>query len=210
MTNTKVQIDIRPVPVAAIFDAPNSADLIRAYAKECLIPDAEPQRATYEAMEKVKVLQCFASYVRPTDKDILIAKANLDAALKANEGDVEFQIGMECLSETGFWQFANSVGGIAEPLLVGFISVIRAVMPHSGQLVATVESLFVDPAYRGTGAGAKLLSTAEQYAVDSGCVALTCMSRVNSAFDKVLSRREGYSLTHTQHTRWLNETERPA
>jgi GNAT superfamily N-acetyltransferase len=168
MTDTKAQIIILHVPVAAIFDAPNSDTLIRAYAKECLIPDAEPQRETYEAMEKVKAFRCFAAYSYTDVGNFLLGKD-------------------------------------PSALIVGFISIIRAVMPHSGQLLATVESLFVDPAYRGTGAGAKLLSTAEQYAVDSGCVALTCMSRIGSAFDKVLSRREGYTLTHTQHTRWLSE-----
>ena len=168
MTDAKTQIDIHPVPVAVIFDAPNSADLIRAYAKECLIPDAEPQRATYEAMEKAGALQCFAAY-----------------------------------SYADFGDFV--IGRDASALLIGIVSVIRASMPHSGQLVATVESLFVDPDYRGTGAGAKLLFAAEQYAEDSGCVALTCMARVGSTFDKVLSRRDGYALTHMQHTRWLAE-----
>jgi GNAT superfamily N-acetyltransferase len=153
----RAQVTILPVSVAAIFDAPNAADLIRAYAKECLIPDAQPQRMTYEAMERTGVLQCFAAYAGP-------------------EG---------------------------ASLLIGFVSVICAVMPHCGKRLATVESLFVEPDYRDTGAGVDLIAAAEQCAVNSGCLAITASARVDSAFDKVLSRRAGYALTHVQHTRWL-------
>jgi GNAT superfamily N-acetyltransferase len=88
-------------------------------------------------------------------------------------------------------------------LLIGFGSVICGVMPHIGKSLATVESLFVDPAYRSTEAGNRLLDAIEQCAVDAGCVAVTSAARVGSAFDKVLSRRSGYTLTHSQHTRWL-------
>jgi GNAT superfamily N-acetyltransferase len=150
-------VTILPVSVATIFDAPNAADLIRTYAKECLIPDAQPQRMTYEAMEHAGVLKCFVAY-------------------------------------------AGSEGA---PLIIGFVSVICAVMPHCGKRLATVESLFVEPAYRDTGAGAGLIAAAEQCAADSGCLAITAAARVGSAFDKVLSRRTGYALTHSQHTRWL-------
>ena len=157
MTGANNPVTILPVSVAAIFDAPNAADLLCAYAKECLIPDAQPQRMTYEAMERTGVLQCFAAYAGP-------------------EG---------------------------ASLLIGFVSVIRAVMPHCGKRLATVESLFVEPDYRYTGAGAGLIAAAEQCAADSGCLAITAAARVGSAFDKVLSRRTGYALTHSQHTRWL-------
>lgn len=151
------QVTVLPVSVATIFDAPNATGLIRAYAEECLIPDAEPQRATYEAMERVGALKCFVAYA--------------------------------------------DLGGSS--LLVGFVSIICAVMPHCGKRLATVESLFVEPAYRDTGAGVDLISAAEQCAADFGCLAITAAARVDSAFDKILSRRAGYAPTHTQHTRWL-------
>ena len=152
-TAAPVQVAILPVSFAAILDAPNSVDLIQAYATECLVPGAQPQRAAYEEMERVGALKCFAAYM----------------------------------------------GG----RLIGFCSILCAVMPHTGFRLATVESLFVDPAYRGTGAGDLLLDAAEQYAKEAGCVAFTASARVGSAFEKVLSRRTGYSLTHSQHTRWL-------
>ena len=48
-----IQVSIRPISVAVFLTAPNAVDLIRAYASECLVPDAEPQLAMYEAMEKL-------------------------------------------------------------------------------------------------------------------------------------------------------------
>ena len=88
-------------------------------------------------------------------------------------------------------------------LLIGFVSVLCAIMPHHGRRLATVESLFVDPAYRDSGAGTALLAAVEQHARDAKCSALVCTARIGSAFDKVLDRRPGYALTHSQHTRWL-------
>lgn len=84
--------------------------------------------------------------------------------------------------------------------LIGFASILTAVMPHTGQLLATGESIFVDPTHRGTGAGDLLLAAAEDYA-DSLGATLSWLPRAGSAFDKVLSRRAGYTLTHAQHTR---------
>ena len=163
MTGAENPVTILPVSVAAIFDAPNAAYLLHSYAEECLIPDAQPQRAVYEAMEKTDLLRCFGAYASGPEIDT-----------------------------------ASPYG-----LLIGFISVATPIMPHCGKRIATVESLFVDPNYRHSGAGNYLLDEAERYAARMKCLALTCAARVGSAFDKVLSRRTGYALTHVQHTRWL-------
>jgi GNAT superfamily N-acetyltransferase len=154
-------IIIQPVSVSVILDAPNSAELIRSYAEECLVADALPQRETYLAMERMGLLQCFGA-------------------------------------------FATSPAAPAAPaLLIGFISVLISVLLHNGKRMGVVESIFVDQPYRSTGAGDQLLSAAEQYAAESNFLTLTCLPRVGSAFDKMLSRRPGYTLTHHQHTRWL-------
>lgn len=157
MISVEKQVAIVPVSFSEILDAPNSPSLLQAYAEECLIPDATPQRLTYEALEGAGALRCFAAFVYPEDS----------------------------------------------PLLVGFVSVLVAVMPHHGNRLATVESLFVDSDHRDTGAGNLLLEVAEKHARESGCLNLVCTARVGSAFDKVLSRRAGYQLTHVQHTRRL-------
>jgi GNAT superfamily N-acetyltransferase len=153
------QVTILPVPVADLFSAPNSADLHRSYATECLVPNAQPQFAIYSAMEQAGVLKCFAAYVYPQSDN--------------------------------------------QPVLIGFLSLLCTVMPHNGKRWATVESVFVDPVYRSTGAGNSLLDHAERYAQDSGCLGITGTARVGSAFDTVLSHRPGYALTHSQHTRWF-------
>ena len=154
---TKVRTEVNVVHVqsvsfSVILDAPNADALLRAYAEECLVPDATPQRLIYEAMEGAGALKCFAAYAEGT-------------------------------------------------LLIGFCSILVARMPHTGHLLATGESIFVDSACRDTGAGNLLINAAEQYA-DSICAPLSWLPRVDSAFDKVLSRRPGYSRTHSQYTRW--------
>jgi GNAT superfamily N-acetyltransferase len=152
------EVTVFPVSYATILDAPNSPTLLRAYAEECLVPDAEPQRLIYEAMEKTGVIQCFAAYF---DQE-------------------EYH------------------------LLIGFVSILRSIVPHDGHLIAAVESLFVDPAYRSTGAGLMLMAAAEQFATESGCRCLLASARLGSPLDLILSRRAGYERTHSQHTRWLN------
>ena len=155
IAETSAQVTIISVPFSVITDAPNAANLIRAYAAECLVPDAEPQPAIYEVMEKAGVLKCFAAYL--------------------------------------------------DDHLIGFCSVLSAIVPHDGHLVATTESLFVDPAYRHTSAFEDLFSTAEDYATQAGCRVLTCGARIGSRLDKVLARRAGFAATHTQHTKWLGD-----
>jgi GNAT superfamily N-acetyltransferase len=152
------EVEIQPVSFRAILDDPAAPALLRAYAEECLVPDAEPQIAIYESMEKANVIQCFAAYYdRP-----------------------------------------------GTPLLIGFVSILRTIVPHDGHHIAAIESLFVDPAYRSTGAFLMLAAAAEQFATVSGCRCLLASARIGSALDVVLSRRTGYEKTHNQHTRWLN------
>ena len=62
MIAVDTQVTIVPVSFTAILDAPNAADLIHAYASECIVPDAEPQRPLYEAMEKAGAIHCFGAY----------------------------------------------------------------------------------------------------------------------------------------------------
>jgi len=62
-TVVSVSLSIEPVHFSAIFNAPNAADLFRAYAKACIVADAEPQRSLYEAMDRAGVLHCFAAYM---------------------------------------------------------------------------------------------------------------------------------------------------
>ena len=94
-------------------------------------------------------------------------------------------------------------GAYVDEELVGFASVMHAIMPHHGKRVGTVESLFVLSAQRATGAGDALLSAAEQHAAAAGCVALTYTARAGSRLEKILKRRAGCLASHSQFTRWL-------
>jgi GNAT superfamily N-acetyltransferase len=149
-----ISVTILPVSVAAIFDAPNSADLFRANAEECLVPDADPQRAIYEAMEQTGVIRCFAA----------------------------------CLNDS----------------LIGFAALLLTPMPdHPGKCLATIKNIFVDPAYRSTGAGDLLLDAADRFTEDYGCIGITGVAIIGSRLEKVLSRRAGYRQTHSVFTRRL-------
>lgn len=56
------QVAVRSVSFTTLFDAPNASDLFQAYARACIVPDAEPQRPLYEAMDRAGVLHCFGVY----------------------------------------------------------------------------------------------------------------------------------------------------
>ena len=73
-TESAISVTVLPVSVAAIFDAPNSADLFRAYAASCIVPDAEPQYAIYEAMDKAGIFHCFAAYTYTDFDKFIIGK----------------------------------------------------------------------------------------------------------------------------------------
>lgn len=87
--------------------------------------------------------------------------------------------------------------------LAGFTSLLTAFMPHNGRLQGVIESIYVSPEHRNTGAGNELLTAAEAAAKELGCALITYLPRKGSAFEVVLSRRAGCKATHTQFTRWL-------
>jgi GNAT superfamily N-acetyltransferase len=87
--------------------------------------------------------------------------------------------------------------------LVGFVSVIVSVMPHHGKKMATVESLYADPAYRDSGAGNLLMAEAERHAREAGCVCLTYTARVGSRLETILALRAGCERSHEMFTKWF-------
>jgi hypothetical protein len=88
------------------------------------------------------------------------------------------------------------------PTLVGFASILSAVMPHNGLRVGTVESIFIADGYR-RGLSIKLLDFLEDYAEHAGCVTLLYGPRVGSALEKILSRRPKCTHTHAIYSRWF-------
>lgn len=87
--------------------------------------------------------------------------------------------------------------------LIGFISIVNVIMPHNGKKMALVESLFVSPAWRDSGAGNDLLAAGKSLSRDSGCVAILYSARAGSRLETILSRSPGCKKTHTGFTEWL-------
>ena len=75
-------LDIRPVSYSEILDAPNSAELLQAYSKDCVMPDYNPQRQIYEAMENSGALYCFGAYV----DDVLVGFVSVVTGLMPHNG----------------------------------------------------------------------------------------------------------------------------
>lgn len=73
--------------------------------------------------------------------------------------------------------------------LVGFITVLNTGLPHFSEQSAVSESLFVKKTHRSTTAGARLIRTAEEWALGNGCVAICFGATVGSAAEAMYAKR---------------------
>ena len=80
------------------------------------------------------------------------------------------------------------LSAIHERRLIGFLTLLAPVLPHYGVAVAVSESFFVARAYRGTGAGLKLLRAAEDTARRLGSPGLLVSAPYEGDLFKVLPR----------------------
>lgn len=71
--------------------------------------------------------------------------------------------------------------------LIGFVSVLRANLPHYGGSICVVESLFVTSGRRRTGAGRALIKAAQASAAYHG-MGLLITARAGSALEAILPR----------------------
>lgn len=93
--------------------------------------------------------------------------------------------------------------GAFGPELVGFAVLIVYGLPHyGGRMVCSMESFFVAPEARRSGAGLKLLRAAESRARELGASALMISSPVGGRLAKVLPR-SGYRETNRIFLRGL-------
>lgn len=74
------------------------------------------------------------------------------------------------LEATGFFHIFGAF--LEDGRLIGLVTVLTPFVPHYGMTVASTESLFVMKAYRQTGAGLRLIRTAERCAKSLGSPAL--------------------------------------
>lgn len=72
-----------------------------------------------------------------------------------------------------------------EPELVGFAVVLTSVLPHYGQVVATVESLYCTPSGNGIG----LMLRVEKFAAAAGCVAILYSAPFAGRLEHLLQTR---------------------
>lgn len=83
----------------------------------------------------------------------------------------------------------HAFGAYCNNLLVGYITVTMTTATHyETAIMFNTESFFVLKHYRKTGAGLKLLNTAEDFAKSSGAHGLMVSARSGSSFMKVLER----------------------
>lgn len=87
--------------------------------------------------------------------------------------------------------FAATVDGE----LVGFLALLIGPHPRYRVALATLETLFVSPEHRSSGAGLKLLAMAESKARELGAPGLLASAPVGGALAEVLPRR-GYAETN--------------
>lgn len=97
-----------------------------------------------------------------------------------------------------------SRGAWVDDTLVGMSVAILANVPHFGIPFVTVETFYVDPAYRSGGIGLKLLRSIEDAARDLGVKHLMATAPVDSVLSKVLPRR-GYRETNRVYLRMLGD-----
>lgn len=79
-----------------------------------------------------------------------------------------------------------TIGAFLDELLIGFVTVLAPVLPHYGRLIAVTESVFVAKAYRKTGAGLKIIASAEEYAKEIGSPGLLMSAPLGGNLAEVL------------------------
>lgn len=112
-------VTVLPVSFATILDDPAAPALLQAYAAECLVPDAEPQRSLYAAMEKAGSIQCFAAYLNQTSligfvsviRTIVLHDGHFIAAIESLFVDLHYRsTGAGLLLIAAVEQFATDSG----------------------------------------------------------------------------------------------------
>ncbi len=80
------------------------------------------------------------------------------------------------------------------PFLIGFIALLVTPNPHYGCLIGTVESFYVLPEHRSSGAGLQLLARARQHATTLGAKGLLVSAPADGTLSAVL---DGMNFMHT-------------
>lgn len=112
--------------------------------------------------------------IKECDVAVLTAASNFAELAKEYADECANKDLPEPSAKLDTYAFLQSQGGLhlwcafLGEELIGYISVIVPVMPHYSAVVAFSESFFVAKKHRKTGAGLKLLRTAEEHAKQAG------------------------------------------
>lgn len=88
--------------------------------------------------------------------------------------------------------------------IIGFITLLVTVMPHYGVPMAVTESFFVQKEHRKSGAGLRLLGSAEEYAESVGAFGMLISAPYDGVLSQVLSHSTEYSATNIIYFRRLS------
>lgn len=87
--------------------------------------------------------------------------------------------------------------------LAGIASILLYVLPHYGEKVASLESIFVARRHRSKAIGRELMKTVENCARAEGCKAILYSAPAESRLERLLSLLRGYRRTNAVFTRRL-------
>lgn len=175
---------ISPISYAQVLAEP---ELLKAYSDECSIAElgeTNPCAAMYRAMESADILKIFGAFV-------------FEGKGKCGDPTCPCQDGDMCNYE-GDNPFPPYRGK-----LIGFASLLVTVYPHYTRKVATLESLYVLPEYRSTGAGTELMQTVERYAKKDGCAGIMYSAPAGGRLAALL-KKKGYRQTSAVYVRSID------
>lgn len=98
------------------------------------------------------------------------------------------------------------IGAYMDGKLIGVLFYFINPSLHYGSVICVIETIYVLPEYRKTGAGLKLLRFVEEDAPGKGAVAMMATAPVDSAFSKVLTGLK-YTLASQFFYRCLKQEE---
>lgn len=107
----------------------------------------------------------------------------------------------EAMEKSGVLQGFMAIDAAGDD--IGFAIVLTPVLPHYGQKVATLESIFITAACRRGGAGLDLMRTVERYSEEVGCVGILYSAPVGGALERLLEASREYQRTNAVFYRRL-------
>ena len=90
----------------------------------------------------------------------------------------------------------HMIGAYLDEELIGFVNVLVASFPHYSTKIATLESWFVHPEHRHTGAGLALKAAAERTAIAHGAAGMFVSTPFGSQLAAVMDAQSSYRETN--------------